>query len=456
MKKKIISSLLAAVMVSSLAACGSGETQTASTTANNQAAAEKTEEASETSKTNSDEKRDPVTLRFSWWGGDERHEATLKTIEQFEAKYPWITVEAEYSSYDGYAEKKMTEFASGTAPDIFQIETGLGPEYYEQGVLYNLSDTAIDWSKFDSNFLVNNGQFGSGSQYAIPTGQAGTAIIVNKTLADQIGIDFTEQYTWDKLIEWGKQVQEYDPELYLISGNTSYMTAFTLRAWCRQMNGKPIIDSDLNLTMTQEQFEQCFTYIKELYDNNVCAPAAYKAPFGDQDQGDPNWIAGKYVSSVGYTSSADILQAANPEVEYIAGHMPVMENAVSDGWFNDTPQFIGMYAKTKHPEGAALFLDYFFNDEEAAKTLGTVRSVPPTKSAQEICEKAGTLNPLTKMSVEVSMLYNGESDGGKTTGSEVTSILQDAYENISFGAKSPADNAAEVVAMLNDYISSQK
>lgn len=56
-----------------------------------------------------------VTLRFSWWGGDERHEATLAVIEAYEKEHPNITIEAEYSSADGYAEKKTTEFASGTA-----------------------------------------------------------------------------------------------------------------------------------------------------------------------------------------------------------------------------------------------------------------------------------------------------------------------------------------------------
>ncbi|MCI9133413.1 MAG: extracellular solute-binding protein [Lachnospiraceae bacterium] len=450
MKMKQVLSLVlcGAMVVSVLTGCGgnggsgstgnSGESQTAS-------AGEKTSDSGE-----------DVTLRFAWWGGDARHEATLAVIEAFEKEHPNIHIEAEYSSYDGYSEKKTTEFASETAPDIFQIETGLGPEYYKNGVLYNLSETSIDWSNFDENFLIQNGQFGSGSQYAIPTGQAGSAIIVNKTLADEIGIDFTQQYDWNQLLDWGKQVQEYDPECYLISANTSYATAFIIRTWCRQMNAKPIIDDDLNLNMTEEQFTECFTFIKSLYDNKVCAPASYKAPFGDQDQEDPNWIAGKYVCSLGYTSAVDVLSAANDTVEYIAGNMPIMADAVSDGWFNDCPQYIGMYAKTKHPEEAAMFLDYFYNSDEAAKILGTVRSVPPTAKAQAICEESGTLNALTKQSVETSMQYNGVSDGGKTTSSEVTAILNDAYDNVSYGEMEPAEAAAEVVALLTDYIEMNK
>lgn len=43
-----------------------------------------------------DGKLDKCTLRFSWWGGDDRHEATLKAIELWNKKYPDIKIEPEY------------------------------------------------------------------------------------------------------------------------------------------------------------------------------------------------------------------------------------------------------------------------------------------------------------------------------------------------------------------------
>lgn len=400
---------------------------------------------------------DQVTLRFSWWGGDARHEATLAVIAAFEAENPNIKIEPEYSSYDGYSEKKTTEFASKTAPDIFQIETGLGPEYSAQGVLYNLSETAMDFSLFDANFLVRNGQFGTGSQYAIPTGMAGSAMIVNKTLADEIGIDFNQPYNWEQLIEWGKQVQAYNKECYLLSANTSYAMPFFVRAFARQINGKPIIDdASMTLNMTEEQFVQCFTLVSQLYTTGTAAPADYKAPFGDQDQEDPKWIDGQYVASIGYTSNADVMAAANPNVEYMAGDMPLLENRLSDGWVNDCPQYIGVYANSQHPEEAAKFLDFFFNSDQAASLLGTVRSVPPTAKAQEIAANEDKLNPLTKDCVETSLQYNGESDSGHTTGSEVTAILKDAYENVSYGTKTPEEAAKDVVAQIEDYLEFNK
>lgn len=452
MKKKVTFLALSVVMaVSTLVGCGNSKNNKVETSNTDVATPGATSEATKT-----EEKNEPVTLRFSWWGGDARHEATLKVIQQFQELYPWITIEPEYSAFDGYAEKKMTEFASGAAPDIFQIETGSGPTYCEQGVLANITELGFNFSNFDDAFLKANGEFGTGSRYAIPVSQAGSALVVNKTLADKIGVDFTQPYNWEDLIEMGKKVQAYDSETYLLSVNTRFGAAFMIRSWCRQMNNKALIDKDLNLNMTEEQFAECFTFIKSLYDNKVCAPASYKASFGEADQEDPNWIAGKYVADICYTSTAEVLQAANNSVEYIAGNLPLRKDGASDGWFNDCSGYMGIYAQSKHKEEAAMFLDYFFNNETAIKTLGTVRSVPPTTWAQDICEAEGSLNPLTKAAVKVSMQYNGTSDSGKTTTSEVEAILNDAYENISYGAKTPEQQAKEIVALLKDYIALQK
>lgn len=452
--KKILAGILAVMMTLSLAAC-SGKNTDVSTAKPSTDAAVPTAEAT-TTETATTEVKKPVTLRFSWWGGDARHEATLAVIDAFEKENPGITIEPEYGAQDGYNDKLMTQLASDTAPDLIQIETGAAPEYYAQGQLYDLSTTAINFSNFDSNFLVANGQFGSGSQYAIPMGRGGTAIIVNKDLADKIGIDFTKPYEWSQLIEWGKQVQAYDPSLYLIASNASYMMPFVMRAMSRQMNGMPIInDAEKKLNMTEEQFVQVLTMVKELYDNKVAVPLSYMATYGTKNQDDPNWVAGKYVSFVGYTSSADVMQAANPAPNYIAGNLPLLANGKSDGWFNDCPQYVGIYAKSAHPEEAALFLDYFFNNEESMKTLGTVRSVPPTEKAQKLTLEAGTLNPLTKSAVDVCTQYNGKTDAGKTTSAEVSAILSDAFEIVAFGEATPEDEAKEIVELINDYLAAQ-
>ena len=71
--------------------------------------------------TEPDGKLDSCTLRFSWWGGDDRHSATLKAIELWEKTHPEIKIEPEYGGWDGWTEKINTQVAGNTAPDVMQI-----------------------------------------------------------------------------------------------------------------------------------------------------------------------------------------------------------------------------------------------------------------------------------------------------------------------------------------------
>ena len=87
-----------------------------------------------------------VTLRFSWWGGDERNEATLKVIEAYEKEHPNVTIEAEYSGDDGYQEKLSTALAGKTAADIIQMGPGWMPSYVKQGDFFiDLMSIQIRW-----------------------------------------------------------------------------------------------------------------------------------------------------------------------------------------------------------------------------------------------------------------------------------------------------------------------
>ena len=398
-----------------------------------------------------------TNLRFSWWGTQPRHDATLEVIAAFERHNPNIKIEAEYGDQAGYNDKKTTEFASGTAPDIFQIETGAGVEYQRLGVLYNLSTlSSIKFDKFDPAFLVANGQFGTGYQYAIPTGVAGTALLVNKNLADRFGIDFTKQYDWDQLITWGQQVRAADPSCYLLSLDAERGMPFFVRTYSRQLNGVAIIDdAKKTLNMTEAQFTQCFDLIDRIYKSGTAAPASYTEPFGQRTQEDPNWISGKYVAHVGYTSTAEVMQAANPNVQYFGGAMPLLADRKSDGWVNNCPQFMGVYARTRYPEECGKFYDFFFNTEEASLILGTVRTVPPTAMAQKVIADAGALNPLVADVTTRSLSYNGFDDAGYTTSAEPSKILQDAYNSVAFGTATPAQAARTVVQQLNAFLARQ-
>lgn len=456
MKKYLAIPAALCLAASLLTACGGGkgETTAADTKAEQgqTAAAEK-----ETAKT-ADGGSEQITLRFSWWGGEERLAATLDVIKQFEELNPNIKIEPEYGSSDGYADKLATQLASGTAPDIIQIDPGLMPALVSDETNYflDLNTSSFDFSNFDENYykLRING-FYDGKQLGIPTGISGGAVLVNQGLADQIGIDFHTQYTWDDIFDWAKKVREYDDSMYLICSNKDYVANILANNYAKQLSGKTFINEETKeINLTSEQWQEVYTFVKRLYDEEVIAPASYSAAYsGDNMQSDPNWIAGKYVCSFTYMSTMETLAAANADAEYTAGLFPLYQGSDVDAWNANCPQIIVINAKSKNPEAAVEFLDYFFNNEKAMETLGCTRSVPPTAKAREICTADGSLSKLLSEAADVAGSYSGMVDDKYFSAAEAKQIVTDEVEAVGFGVTTPESASEETISLLNNYIS---
>ena len=461
-KKKLMAGILSASMLFSLAGCGSTAGSDASSSSDSGAAenssAAESEGAEASAETTDDEEQ--VTLRFAWWGGDERANATIEVINQFMEANPNIKIEAEYGSSDGYSDKLSTQLASGTAADIVQVDPGVFPTFVDNGDYFlDYNEYGFDFSNFEDNYLHQrvNGYF-DGKQYGIPTGIAGGDMLVNQDLADKFGIDFSQPYTYDQLLEWGQKVHEEDPEVYLICANKEFVTNMVFMNIIKQKTGVQIFDEDsLALNITEEDIQFCMDYIEKLYEYNVVQPASYSAAYSSDDlPADPNWIAGKYVAAFTYISTLNVFTAANPDANWTIGQLPVIEGALSDSWNLNCPQVLAVTSTCEHPEAAMKFLDYFFNDDTAEATLGCVRSVPPTSKAQQICVDNGTLDELLMEAATVSSTLNGMTDDKYSTSSEAKQILCDAVEALAYGTIDSAAVSADVYDQLSSYISSQQ
>lgn len=442
--KKGISVVLALAMALSCAACSGGNNAVPSSAA-----------AGSDSKPASTEN---VSLRFSWWGGDERNKATLDVIKQFEQKYPNITIEAEYGSSDGYNDKLATELAAGTAPDIVQIDPSYFPTYYNTNKDYfvDFQQQDIDLSGFTAEYLKNNGNYDE-KQLGLPTGVAGYAVIVNTDLASKVDVDLTKQYSWDDLITMGKKVKSAGNKEYLLGANLSYLSDVFLRPYLQQLTGnKLLIDETKSLGITEDQLTQALTLIQKMYENNVIPPESHMASFEDDNiPKDPDWISGKYVGALCVASTIDVLAAANKNAKYATGKLPMLNDPKDDGYFANCPQIMCVTAKSKHSAESVSFLDYFFNDKDAAKTLGATRSIPAVESSRKICAENNLASALTTDSVDSLLGYKGKSSIGYSSTSEVKSILKDAISAIAYKKSDPASTSANTIKLLKNYLANQ-
>lgn len=390
-----------------------------------------------------------TTLRFSWWGGDARHEATLKVIEQFEALNPGITIEPEYGGSDGYHDKLATQLAGGTAPDIFQVDPETFPVYYDtySDGFWNLTELGVDTSKFEAGYIALpiNGCY-DGKQVGLPTGIAGPALVVNKDLADSLGIDMTKEgTTWQDWIELGKAVQAAAPDTYLLCTNVDYLVNLVALTYIKQLVGGTVFQ-DGKLMATAEQMTEVYEYIKALVDNGVVPTPEYMSNYsGDNVQSDANWIAGKYVASLAYISTADVMVAGNPSANYVAGTLPVKEGVTEGGWASNTPQLLVIPKSSANAEAAGAFLNYFFNDPAAMETLGAVRSTPPTEEHRTIAAANGALTEMVADATNKAMEISGTPNDKIVSCAESKAFIAEMVENVVYGQLSPADAAADTI-----------
>jgi multiple sugar transport system substrate-binding protein len=83
-----------------------------------------------------------TSLRFVWWGNDDRAKATKSAVEEFMRRNPDITVSTEFSAYDAYFQKLSTEVAGGAGPDLLQLDRATLGEYQHRNVLAELDSYA--------------------------------------------------------------------------------------------------------------------------------------------------------------------------------------------------------------------------------------------------------------------------------------------------------------------------
>ena len=286
---------------------------------------------------------DQITLRFMWWGGDDRNEATLAVINQYQELHPNIRIEAEMNSDQGYVDKVSTMLANGTAPDIIQQNVDSLPDFVSRGDFFvNFYDypELFDTSGFDKNFIDQFGTF-DGKLLALPTGMSCLATVANTEAAESCGVDLTKQITWDSMLEDGTKLHAEYPDYYYMNVDTKILCEYVLRPYLRQLTGESfIVDSEKRMGFTRDQLVEVLQYIKDCYDNGVFEPAEDSATFKGQIHTNPKWMDGKFVFAYGPSSSINLLMDAIPETACTVVQMPLAEDRVNDGFFADTPQYM--------------------------------------------------------------------------------------------------------------------
>lgn len=447
--QKFVALLLAGTMCLSLAACGGAASS--SEAASSEAASSEAASAETAG-------QEPVTLSFSWWGGDSRHEATLAAIEAFEAKYPYITIEPQYGAWGGWQDQVAVQMSGSVEPDVMQINWNWIYMFSPDGNSYvdlNQYSDIIDLTQYPADLLDQ--MTIDGKLQGIPIASTGKVFYWNKTTFEKAGIEVPSSF--EEMIAAGKVFQEKLGDDYYPMALTTYEQTLLMVYYLQQKYEKQwIVDGAVNFT--PEEVADGISFIKMLEENHVMPTQAKLHGDGaDTMDKNPNWIDGHYAGFYEWDSSVTkFANALDGEQELAVGEFPYDYGDTKVA----TAKIAMAYAiseHTEHPKEAALFIEFLLNDEAGVTAVGVERGIVCNANAQAILEKTGQIEGLVYDSNKLVMANAGFAlapyfEDSKLKGN--TGLYLEIFEDLSYDDTDHLELANRLIDGINEVQNENK
>jgi len=459
--KLIVAALLATAMSISLIGCGTNTTTEQPTTAE----AEVTEaaedvvvedtEAADEDAANEDAAAGGAegNITLGWWGNPTRNEQTTAVRELFQAENPDVTVEELTVGWADYWTQLATLAASGDLPDVVQMDISTLEEYVENAQLKDLTPLIesgqIDLSNVPES-VVELGRVGDGI-YAISIGQNAPAMIYNKTLLDEMGIEVSDNMTTDEFVEIAKKVyDEKGIRTNFALSDPSNPLEFMLRG-----EGVNWLSAD-GMGGEAAQYEPFFDLVVQGAEEGWgYDPANFIGRMGSVEQ-DPMVAGGEANEqswcTFGWSNGLTGLQDSAPDgMELSMTAYPSANPAESN--YVRASMYFSIAEATENVDAAAALISFWTNSVDANKIMLGERGVPASGVVAEAL--TGDLTPeaqimfgfVQRMTENTSVPYALRP----AAAGEINDQLRLLVENV-YAGKTAADAAQELVDFGNNLL----
>ncbi|GAB2477228.1 extracellular solute-binding protein [Promicromonospora xylanilytica] len=318
-----------------------------------------------------------ATIRFSWWGSEERTARMQEAIDLFEAENPDIHVEGDFVDWDGYWDKLATSVAGGNTPDVLMQEDRYLGDYANRGVVADLGAQDIATDDIDPT-LLGSGEI-DGTQYGVPTGSNVYTVIANPAMFEAAGVEMPDDttWTWDDYEEIANAISDGSPDGVHGTSDYSYNeTAFTVYA---RQHGQSLLDENGELGYDDELLVEWFERSLRLQEEGGQPPADEALNLDLLDS-----PIAKNVAAMTITWSAQlgpVSTAAGQDM--VPLRMPGEAEHERPGMFFKPGMYMAQAADSEHPEAAARFIDFFVNSPEVGEIFLTELGLPGSAPVRE-------------------------------------------------------------------------
>ena len=395
---------------------------------------------------------DSCTIRFSWWGGDDRHEATLKAIELWNTIHPEIEIVPEYGGWDGWSEKTAAQISGGTEPDIMQINYDWLVTMSPDGKgFYDLDELRdhLDLSGVDEDVL-SLGRV-SGHLNGAVVSITGRGLFYNSATYQSLGAEYPA--AWDELFALGDKFRENDKyplDLDIQSGGTAWYLA---AVYVQQLTGREFISVDGRLGFTKDDIRTALDFYKRLEDEHIIRKVSERS--GEDGNAalyqSTEFISGRIAGLCEWGSSVGKYEQVLPDGELVSGEF-LSSSGNNCGWMVKPSMLYAVSAHTEHPDEAAAFMDFLLNNSECAEILGTTRGIPASQKAYDSLAASGRL---TGLAIENdTKLYSMDTlpVSPYMELPRVKEFCNSAIESVSYSTCDTSEAAEELYDSITEYL----
>lgn len=391
-----------------------------------------------------------ITLKFIWWGNDQRDSLTKKAIELFQQKHP--NVKFETKSYTTTQDVKVNlamNTADEDAPDIIQMNYDFIHNYANRNLLESL-DSYVDQKILnfgDVDKTCLEGGIDNEQLYGVSWGINAYCIAVNPTIFQKAGVEIPKSgYTYNDLYNVAKSLkaQIKDPDFYPLANFVDFNT------YVRSTGNTYYNKSGTSLGYDNDQiFVDYFKFYKKCLDEGLIAPVSVT---------DKNALinSGKSAFWFGVSNQVSGLsKTANTIMQIIS--VPSQTSGKITSCIRPS-MFLAVSAYSKHKKEAVEFIDFVTNDLEANEILKAERGVPiSTKISDTFEQKASEADKQQYVFLKyIKENPSPQDPATPSTAGNVGALLQRLSDDILGGEIAPEDASKQFRTSANKILSGVK
>ena len=309
-------------------------------------------------------------LLFTYWGSPIEREAVENMLDAFNAEFTDIQVRGEHVP-DAYEERMSTMLAGGNPPDVAYMAEGLAMQWFEEGVLLDLTDYFENDPKAANRLETTYYRTEEGRTLGTNTAAETMVLYYRKDLFDAAGLPYPpsraeEAWTWDEFVEVAQRLTVDT------NGNDATSSAFNpdnvdtygivFPQWwggytplIYSNNGRVVNEEGTELLLNQPEAIEVLEAMQDLIYVHNAAPTPAEA--ASMPSANVMMQAGRVAMEIGGHWS--VLDYSQLDMDWSVGVLPMFERPVT--MILGAPTVI--FEATEYPEQAFTFYKWH-NDPE--------------------------------------------------------------------------------------------